>query len=72
MALTFENVCLSTTSSAGAWPEGRTGRQFASRCRVADAISYAPDDDDGGDAIMRPIVESLSAVGHTPTIMGGR
>lgn len=57
---------------SGAWPEGRTGRQFASRCRVADAISYAPDDDDGGDAIMRPIVESLSAVGHTPTIMGGR
>ena len=56
---------------SGAWPAGPLGRAFAQRCRVADAITYAPDDDDGGDAILRPVRESLAAIGHTLEIVGG-
>jgi len=56
---------------SGAWPAGPIGREFALRCRLADAVVYAPDDDDGGDAIMRPVVESLGAVGCAVQILGG-
>jgi len=56
---------------SGAWPTGAVGRAFAQRCRVANEVSYAPDDDDGGDAIMRPVRDSLFDAGHGMTILGG-
>lgn len=56
---------------SGSWPAGDLGRALALRCRVADTIAYAPDDDDGGDRIAAPVSASLAELGHTVTMLGG-
>lgn len=48
---------------SGAWGNDRHGRELARRCKGAQAVMVATDDDKGGDRIGRPIVRTLQEVG---------
>jgi len=48
---------------SGAWTAGREGLALARRCKGAQGVMVATDDDPGGDRIARPIGRALNQVG---------